>query len=527
MKKCCIFSRVSSLRQSTQQQSLELKSEAYKNGYSDDEIVVIEWNESAIKLSESERLSIQRLYQVIESEPIECVICRELSRIARRPDVLYSVRDFLISHQVQLIITQPYMRLLDEKGKLSQTANIMFSLFSSIAESEMSIKIERFREGKLRKKSLGKWAGGFLPIGYCYDPDTHDILIDPVQRDVVLKIFDLYVNQELSTVKIARLMNQTGEMSTCKDGHSLETAISTIGSILKNPAYIGQHPIYRGKIVDNIYPPIISKEIFDKAGERLERHNSRKNANIKIVGKHIYFCSDILFDRFGNHLIGKSASNSYRYVRHDMDGTNYQITIPINLVDSVVWHYTRLYIKTVNPSSSNDVLKRMVEEKKVLEKVVNNNRKKVSEIDESIIRTNERIVIGKMSERTGDVIIERFENEKEILDTEFLNKMFEIKTLNDRIESLKSSRESGLDNLSDEEISELTHKYIDNVTVIPTSKWGEYELSILYKDMNSDYCTIKSMSKKCFNVLGNEIQFKYMERFIRNELNKNEKKKDE
>ena len=255
MKRCVIFSRVSSAHQSAEEQTKELLSEAYKNGFSDQEIIIIEWTESAIKLAESERISIQKLYDTIDTHPIECVICRELSRIARRPDVLYKVRDKLIEKQVQLIVTQPYMRLLDEKGKLSQTANIMFSLFSSIAESEMAIKIERFKEGKLRKKNAGKWAGGFLPFGYDYDKDTHDIYIVPEQRDTIIKIFDLYVNKGLSTVKIARQLNQTGELNVCRNGHSVETAISTIGSILKNPAYIGEKPIFRGKVVDNVYPP--------------------------------------------------------------------------------------------------------------------------------------------------------------------------------------------------------------------------------------------------------------------------------
>lgn len=515
MKKCCIFSRVSSVHQSAEQQTKELLSEAYKNGYSDDEIISIEWTESAIKLAESERISIQKLYDTIESNPIECVICRELSRIARRPDVLYSVRDFLISHQVQLIITNPYMRLLDEKGKLSQTANIMFSLFSSIAESEMAIKIERFKEGKLRKKNIGKWAGGFLPFGYTYDKDTHDILVEPKQRDVIIKIFDMYVNQGLSTIKIARILNQTGEMNCCRDGHTLETAVSTIGSILKNPAYIGEHPIFRGKVVDNIYPAIVSKKVFDQARQMLDKHNSRKNKTVKVIGKHVYFCSDIIFDKYDNHLTGKSASNSYRFVRHDMSGKNYQITVPINLVDSVVWHFTKIYISHVNPVTNEEIIKKLSKDQSILLSVIENNRKKVSEIDESIIRTNERIVSGKMSERTGDVIIQRFENEKDSLENEFLNKMFELKTITDKISSLEDSHDTPLDNLNDEQISELIHKYVDKIIVIPTDTWGEYEISIMYNDMNTDFCTIKSMSKRAFNVIGNEIQFNYLERFVR------------
>ena len=35
-----------------------------------------------------------------------------------------------------IVILKPYMRLLDNDGKMNQTASIMFSLFSSLSESE-------------------------------------------------------------------------------------------------------------------------------------------------------------------------------------------------------------------------------------------------------------------------------------------------------------------------------------------------------------------------------------------------------
>lgn len=515
MKRCCVFSRVSSFHQSADEQTKELYAEANRNGYKDDEIIPIEFTESAIKLAESERLSIQKLYDVIDSYPIECVICRELSRIARRPDVLFKVRDYLIQKRVQLIVCQPYMRLLDEKGKLSHSANMIFSIFTSIAESEMDIKKERFREGKLRKKNAGKWAGGFLPFGYDYDKDSHDIYIVPEQRDTILKIFDMYVNQHMSTLKIAKHLNQTGELNSCRNGHTVETAVSTIGGILKNPAYIGEHPIYRGKIVDNVYPAIVSKELYNAAVERLDKHNTRKNSHIEVVGKHIYFCSNILFDTNGNKLVGKSVANSYRFVRHDMSGTNYQITVPINLVDSIVWHFVKEYMENNNPVSNDTLLRKLKDEKSTLEQIISNNRIRVKEIDESIIRTNDRIVTNRMSERTGDILLQRYENEKEELDTEYLTKVIELRVLVDRLLRLENNNDTPLDNATDEFKSEMIHKYVESVIVEPTSNWGEYELAITYYDMYKDFATIKSMSKTAYNAIGEKISFEYLERFVR------------
>lgn len=517
MKKCVVFSRVSSVYQFAEEQTKELYAEAYKNGYTDEDILPIERAESAIKLSESERLTIQSLYDAIDNNPIECVICRELSRIARRPDVLYKVRDKLIQSHVQLIVCNPYMKLLDDKGKLSQTANIMFSLFGSLAESEMAIKIERFREGKLRKKHAGKWAGGWLPFGYTYDPESHDILVVPEQRDVIIKIYDMYVNKGMSTVKIARYLNQTGELNCCKTGSTMETAVSTIGSILKNPAYIGEHPVFRGKVVDNIYPAIVNKEIFEKAGIMLDKHNSRKNAKVKVVGKYVYYCSEILVDKFGNKLIGKSIANSYRFVRTDVSGSKYQITVPINLVDSIVWHFTKQYIEMHNPMTNEDAIKNLSSQHNTLVTILRNNQRRIKKIDDSIFRTNERIVTGQMTERTGDMLINKFEQEKSVLEDEFLTKMFEAKVIEDKIKTLKESTKTPLENASDNLRSELIHKYVEKITVEPTEEWGVYDLSIIFFDMNMDFARITSMSKRAYDPVGNEIRFEYLERFVRPE----------
>ena len=66
-------------------------------GYDENHQIIIETIESAIKLSEEERLGIQIMKHYIETDPtIDCVICWEPSRLARRPDVLYSIRDYLL-----------------------------------------------------------------------------------------------------------------------------------------------------------------------------------------------------------------------------------------------------------------------------------------------------------------------------------------------------------------------------------------------------------------------------------------------
>lgn len=129
-KKCILFSRVSTERQTLDQQTNELILEANRIGKEYD---VIEDKESAISLDEYERHGLNELKRLIDTDDYDTVICYEISRISRRPKVLYSIRDLLIEKNIQLVILKPYMRLLDNDGKMSQTASIMFSLFSSLS----------------------------------------------------------------------------------------------------------------------------------------------------------------------------------------------------------------------------------------------------------------------------------------------------------------------------------------------------------------------------------------------------------
>ena len=105
MGKVILFSRVSTLGQDLTQQNNELFAEAKRNGFAEKDIILIEQKESAIKLDEEERKGIAKLKETIMSQKIDCVIIYEISRLARRPTVLYSVRDFLIENNVHITIS--------------------------------------------------------------------------------------------------------------------------------------------------------------------------------------------------------------------------------------------------------------------------------------------------------------------------------------------------------------------------------------------------------------------------------------
>lgn len=193
MGRCILFSRVSTFQQSIEAQTEEIKKEALRCGYTEDDMIIIEQKESAIKLDDEERIGLQKLYDLIETNKnIECVFIYEISRLSRKNQTLFKVRDYFVENHIQLVCLKPYMKLLED-GKMSQTASILFSLFSSIAESEMMIKNARFKRARFSMKEQGKKYGGATIFGYLKNEDKR-MIPHPQQAPIIVDLFTYYAD---------------------------------------------------------------------------------------------------------------------------------------------------------------------------------------------------------------------------------------------------------------------------------------------------------------------------------------------
>lgn len=208
--KAIILSRVSSNHQTLEQQTEAVRKEVIRDGYTDDNIITIEDKESAIKLSEEERNGLNKMKEYINNDPsINAVYLYELSRLSRRQTMLFNIRDYLIERGIQLVCLQPYMKLLDEDGKMSQTASLMFSIFSSFSETEMMLKKERMMRGRRHNISIGKIGSGRPPFGYAINKDKYYI-VDPIQSEIVKRFYLQYSKGDVSIADIAKEFDEEG-----------------------------------------------------------------------------------------------------------------------------------------------------------------------------------------------------------------------------------------------------------------------------------------------------------------------------
>lgn len=507
MSKVILFSRVSTISQDLVQQNNELYAEATRNGYSKKDIILIEQKESAIKLDEDERIGIQKLKQSIEAGGVNCVIIYEISRLSRRPKILYSIRDYLIEHNVNLICMKPYMRLLDSDGKMSQTANILFSLFSSLSESEMMIKKERMMRGRIAKRELGKFIGGNVLFGYTWDKETDKIYIDENERDAVIEIFTRYANGE-SKRQIAKDMVNRGRLRYTE----YSTACVMLGKILLRSEYAG----IKGTTYD--YPPIISQELFYKVRQVAENRNKYR---IRIQG--LYFLQGIIRWNFNNMLMSP-FKGGVQYKAWD-ENTNSGIMINMDYVDSVVWHFVLQYKKRLQGPEKvrlvNSILSSMTKNLERQRTAIERHK----EIESTIERINVRIVKGKMSESQGDNLIEEHQEQLKELDNVMNRCKEDIEQLNKQLLMIKDHTED-YSNLTDEQKNKIIRDCVKKVIISEDDTYKGKYIEIYMMD-DSKHLVHMTKTGNNFNtavvIKGVEKElkgFKLIKRFIRKDYRK-------
>lgn len=208
--KCILLVRVSTEQQNFDKQKEEILNLALADGYARTDIEDISVKESGIKLAEEERLGLIEMKKKIETGEYNCVYAWEISRIARTKKVLFSIADYLEERKVQLIIKNPYLKMLKDDGTRDESASMIFTIFAQIAESEMRLKKERFRRGREKLAQEGRFNGGNIPFGYRVDYDNaKKIVIDENDAAVVRELFNLY-ESGISQPQLAKEFHRRG-----------------------------------------------------------------------------------------------------------------------------------------------------------------------------------------------------------------------------------------------------------------------------------------------------------------------------
>lgn len=326
--KAILLVRVSTEAQDFTEQEREIYQMAINDGYKPEDIIPICEKESGIKLAEEDRAGLNRMKELIEAGGIDCVYCWEVSRIARKKKINFSVLDYLTEHKVQLIIKTPAITLFNRDGSINEGAEMVFTLFSQMAESEMRTKKERFKRSKDARRKQGYFTGGFILYGYTIDEQKR-LVPKEGEADVVRMLYTYYLTGRYSYRSLAKEVRDNGIFLD----KSFLTTQTAIKKILTNTAYAGV-PSADGsytklKTEGNVYPPLVTLEMVEKCKEIAKKNiiEPKKKYSTYYFGKSILRCPEC-----GKVMMAVKARNFYHCTKCDC-----KTIININMVDSALW----------------------------------------------------------------------------------------------------------------------------------------------------------------------------------------------
>lgn len=327
MIKAIIFLRVSSQKQTLEQQKTIVLKEALRD-YKESEIIIIKGKESASKLADDERKTLTELKKAIEThKTIERVFLFSVDRLARKTTTVIDTVKYLASKHIDCYFHSPYqMHSLDVNGKLSLMTDMMLYFLGVGAEQEIMLKNERVAAKRELMKQNGQVYSGKVRFGYKKNKTTKEIEINEDEAQWVRYCFNQYATNKESLSTLGNELVIKGVFRDAKNSTKLER----IRDILTNPLYSGR----TGKRNNGFkYPPIVSCELQDKVITMLinNRVGEKKDTST------IYLAKGLLRDKSTNHLmiLNRCSAN----FKTNGDATQ-KMSISINTIEHIIWENT-------------------------------------------------------------------------------------------------------------------------------------------------------------------------------------------
>lgn len=462
-KKAIILARVSTEQQSLDSQLDRLIEEARHYGYSDKDVVIIKGKESGLKQNIEERETLLELHRHIETEQYDMVFIWEVSRLSRQPSILHGEVDYLVSHNVNLHCITPQFTLLKDDGTIDATAELVLSIFATMAKEEARMTKARMSRGRREKMMENRYVGGSVLFGYKVNKDNDTIEIDEQDKKTVIEIFERYLNNE-SIRSIAIDLMDRGLLRYS----GYETARCMIADMIKKPEYTGE------RTTNYQYPAIISKQMFDAAQKRKKK--------IRTNNTNIYYCKGLIHWKKNDHILSPMLGQ-LSYGTHYGFSKDELMLVNMNLMDSLI------YYTVINHRNK---MKGSVRKKTLLEltnRMERNNQKSqkitedIDEINDIIDRINERIVKGKITEKKGDAMIDNEHQRFAKLTAELRNIVSENKELDRQLEKIMKGDNIDYEKLDDTQIYTIIHDDVETINIDKDneSRGGKF-VEIIFKD---------------------------------------------
>ena len=261
--------------------------------------------------STKKRAQFQRMINDAYEGKFEMIVTKEVSRFSRNVvDTITYTRDLKA-------IGVGVLFLNDGINTLEPDAELRLSIMASIAQEESRKTSSRVVWGQTRQMERGVVFGQSL-LGY--DVQNGVLTVNPEGADLVRLIFEKYAVEQVGTTQIVKFLKEHGYRTY---RGSSQWTTSKLVKILKNEKYVGDlvqkksfTPDYlnhdkkrnAGQVplikIKNHHEPIISREIWEMAQERLKQNDKHRNNPVGHSNRYV-FSGKIQCGECGSNYVGR------------------------------------------------------------------------------------------------------------------------------------------------------------------------------------------------------------------------------
>jgi len=200
------------------------------------------------------------------------VLITHTDRLSRDERDSAELKEIFIEHEIIIETPDSIIDLSDENQEL------MFGFTSVLSAYEYKRIRHRLNKGKYDAVALkNRWIGSIAPIGYTWDKNTKQLLVNPEEKKVVRKMTELAL-LGYSSRQIADRVNQLGYRS--RKGIPFKT--DRVLGILQNRVYLGESK-YNSKrlkktaVAKDTHEAIMTEQEFNQIQTLFKSRRSKEN----------------------------------------------------------------------------------------------------------------------------------------------------------------------------------------------------------------------------------------------------------
>lgn len=326
MRTAVIYARYSSDRQT--EQSIEGQLTVCNRYAEQNDITIVgHYIDRAMTGTNDNRADFQRMLKDSNKKAWDIVLVYKLDRFSRNKYETAVHKKTLRDNGIKLVSAT-------ENIPDTPEGIILESLLEGMAEYYSAELSQKVRRGQNESRKKGNWTGGSIVYGYKVEGTKQTgkkLVIAEDEANIVRYIFSEFISGR----QIVDIHKELNENKIYYNGKPF--AHSSIYRLVSNEKYTGIYRLH-DQVFDNIYPPIISRDLFEMAKIKLDhnKYGKHKPDVVYLLKNKLEcgYCGKIVHSDSGTSKSGK-VSRYYKCTNR-RKGACEQTPIRKDLIESLV-----------------------------------------------------------------------------------------------------------------------------------------------------------------------------------------------